>query len=773
MRGRALLKKRRSVRPYKKILLCNIAHLGDVVLSTSLFSWISSCYPEASISFLAGSWSKDLLIDHIHIDKVHTIDHWKLDRSSRSLLQRVVRYRSQRKKLIQELKEENYDLAIDLYPFFPNAIPWLSKANIPVRLGFTSGGFGPSLTHPVQWSGKKHMVRCFSDLLLTLPFTPPPAPLLPCLSYTGAPLCSVPLPKKYCLFHVGSGDEKKEWSVSKWQELVKSCKKRGIDVVFSGRGEREKKMIIEISQEGGMDLCDRLSLRELMQVIQKAEFVVTVDSVTGHLASAFAIPAIVLFSGMNDIEMWAPVHAQAKPLFTTPSCFPCLKKGGVRFNGLHSRSECQKGHGGDMQPWFVTFCGGIARVIGVVSRLFFLVLLLRYLGVELYAMFAVILSLEGWLALSDWGLGSSAQNAVSQGRVLGENDQILFRSVAQLCILFLLFSWISALCLSPFLYPFLFPQISYSASGIQVLCVAIGAYSTLAVGSVAYRVLYAKQKGYWVHVWQTVGILFSLGSVVYVVYQPDLEQKLLASVLGVLGPQSLVALCVFLTLFYRYFDFSRWDWEQIKSLMIQGLQFLSFGIGAIVVLGIDYIVMSRHLSPDAIVVYHIANRMFMGFFVLHGMWMQAVWPVYSELIGKKEFGKMKQLVKENCLYGVGFIGIVTLTIALSAPFLCQLFFSHEQVEIPLSLIGMLGSYYLIRALCDPYATALQSMNYLKPLLIAVFCQAAVSWLGQTLFVGVWGVYGIVLGLICSYLATVSWALPRGFYQQMKQRIQLE
>jgi len=203
------------------------------------------------------------------------------------------------------------------------------------------------------------------------------------------------------------------------------------------------------------------------------------------------------------------------------------------------------------------------------------------------------------------------------------------------------------------------------------------------------------------------------------------------------------------------------------------LQFLSFGIGAIVVLGIDYIVMSRHLSPEAIVVYHIANRMFMGFFVLHGTWMQAVWPVYSELIGKKEFGKMKQLVKENCLYGVGFIGIVTLTIALAAPFLCQLFFSHEQVEIPLSLIGVLGGYYLIRALCDPYATALQSMNYLKPLLIAVFCQAAVSWVGQTLFVGVWGVYGIVLGLICSYLATVSWALPRGFYQQMKQRTQTE
>lgn len=192
----------------------------------------------------------------------------------------------------------------------------------------------------------------------------------------------------------------------------------------------------------------------------------------------------------------------------------------------------------------------------------------------------------------------------------------------------------------------------------------------------------------------------------------------------------------------------------------------------IIVFGIDYIVMSRHLPPESIVVYHVANRMFMGFFVLHGTWMQALWPVYSELIAKKEFGKIRALVKENCLYGAIFILIVTLFIAMVAPLLCQLFFPYEQVNIPLSFIVLLGSYYLIRVLCDPYGIALQSMNHLKPLLIAVFCQAAISWLSQTFLVEIFGIYGIMLGLICAYLATVSWVWPRVFYKQMKEQIQV-
>lgn len=425
-----------------------------------------------------------------------------------------------------------------------------------------------------------------------------------------------------------------------------------------------------------------------------------------------------------------------------------------------------------MQPWFVTLCGAGARVVGIFSRLLFLLFLLQYLGVELYAIFAVLISLEGWLALSDWGLGSSAQNAISNASVLGKDEGVLYRSTAQLCAVFFLI----ALCIL-FFFPFfffslLFPHITDVKNGIQALSAAIGSYAILAISSVGYRVLYARQKGYWVHLWQTLGILLSIGCVMLLIHYPSLDQKLFIAVLSVLGPQSLVAFFVFLTVFWRYFDFLKWDWKEIKELMTKGLQFFSFGIGAIVVLGIDYIVMSRHLSAESIVVYHVANRMFMGFFVLHGTWMQAVWPVYSELIGKKEFGKVRAFVKENCLYGAIFVLVITLLIAFAAPFLCRFFFSHEQIDIPFSLIGILGSYYLIRALCDPYATALQSMNHLKPLLIAVFCQAIVSWIGQTSFVGGFGVHGVVLGLIISYLATVSWALPREFYKQIGHRAQV-
>lgn len=323
-----IFRKKRELPPIQKILVCNIAHLGDVVLSTSLLPWISSCYPNASISFLVGSWSKELVQDHTYIDRVHVIDHWKLDRSSYSLFHKIKRYVSQRKTLIRELKQENYDLAVDLYPFFPNAISWISRAHIPIRLGFTSAGFGPCLTHSMHWEGRKHIVSCWEDLLSTFSLPSPINPLLPCLHYKHFSTLSIILPEKYYLFHVGSGDQKKEWDLSKWCDLVKQCKEKGIEVLLSGRGAREKKMIEAIGLAGGIDLCDQLSLKDLIQVIQKATAVVTVDSVAGHIASAFQIPSVVLFSGMNQLDLWAPRHLQAKKLFTAPSCFPCYKKGG-------------------------------------------------------------------------------------------------------------------------------------------------------------------------------------------------------------------------------------------------------------------------------------------------------------------------------------------------------------------------------------------------------------------------------------------------------------
>lgn len=323
------LKRKNSCSSVKKLLLCNSAHLGDVVLSTAILPWIRAEHPDLHIGFLAGSWAKDLLEGHSHLHATHYIDHWKLDRSSAHPLEKIRRYQQQKRGLQQELLSQNYDLAIDLYPYFPNAIPLINRANIPCRVGYTSGGFGPMLTHPKAWlPSRGSMIAYHIDLVMSsgLMREKPKDPR-PCLE---PGVLNVALPSRYVIFHLGAGHKKKEWDELKWKELLQKFVAQGHTIVFTGAGNRESQMIKRVISEleGAINLSDRLSLKELMTVIKHANLLVTVDSVTGHIASAFDVPTLVLFSGMNEGLLWKPPGDNIQLLSDSLPCFPCLNNQG-------------------------------------------------------------------------------------------------------------------------------------------------------------------------------------------------------------------------------------------------------------------------------------------------------------------------------------------------------------------------------------------------------------------------------------------------------------
>lgn len=421
------------------------------------------------------------------------------------------------------------------------------------------------------------------------------------------------------------------------------------------------------------------------------------------------------------------------------------------------------------KPWIVTISGWAARGLNVASRLLFVIWLLNYLGQEQYAIFAVVFSLEGWFLLSDFGVGSSAQNAMSAARGLNQDSLLLRQSIAQLCLLCALTSLGIILLISPLLNTFLFERLHSSRETFQALCVGGISYCLLAIGSVAYRILYAQQRGYLVHLMQMVATSLSLLSTWLLIHFYAGEHQLVYACFSTIGLQAAVALSTFFCVFRLKFLLHSWDWQEIRKLLSPAWRFFAFGLSAIAVLGIDYMVLARHVNAEQIIVYHVLSRMFMGFFVMHGALMQAMWPVSSEMVARGDLFSVRVLIKRCCLYGVIFVTVVTVGIAGFSSSFCHLFFSAQTLELPMTAIALFGGYYLIRALCDPYAMALQSVGHLTPLLLTVPVQAAVSLACQLCFVQIFGWKGIILGLICSYLFTVSWILPRSFYQWLTKR----
>jgi len=327
----------------KKILLSNGAHLGDVLLSTGILKVLKEMFPNAEFGFLTGSWSRQILEDHPMVDHLHLVDHWKLNRSKNSRYRKLLRYLEMRENAKNEIERIGYDLAIDLYCYFPNTIPLLYQAGIPVRIGFTSGGFGPLLTHSLDFrdEGKSilwHENELVRSCLLT---SDEPLSYAPCLSppralddrirakISGGPSFDAP----YLVFHMGSGSAIKEWPAKNWHALAALFSGTDGRIVLTGVGEREHSLVNRLKSSDPdrfVDLCDQLDWKEFCSVIGGAELVVTVDSVAGHIAAATGIPCVVIGNGVNPPAQWQPLSDVSHVLIHSVPCAPCYRSRGCK-----------------------------------------------------------------------------------------------------------------------------------------------------------------------------------------------------------------------------------------------------------------------------------------------------------------------------------------------------------------------------------------------------------------------------------------------------------
>ncbi|GCF87204.1 glycosyltransferase family 9 protein [Geobacter sp. SVR] len=323
----------------KSILFSNIAHMGDVLIATSVLPVIKKAFPDIKIGFLAGSWSAQIVNKHPMVDKVHIVDHWRLNRSNKNIITKLRHYLRTRSNALNEIKQERYDISIDLYYFFPNTILMLYLSGIPVRIGYTSAGFGALLTHANEWyENKSHVLEYHRDLLKqlkldndTLMVMQPSVSRQPDIQIPFADTCLQN--KNYIIIHIGAGAAFKEWPDKYWITLLTLLERDGVQLCFTGTGLSEFNKIETIISgiNGCVNLCDKLSWDAFVEVVAGAKLLIGVDSLAGHLAAAVHVPFIVIKTGITS-NQWRPFGDGA--VLTYPvSCAPCYLKNGCESMG--------------------------------------------------------------------------------------------------------------------------------------------------------------------------------------------------------------------------------------------------------------------------------------------------------------------------------------------------------------------------------------------------------------------------------------------------------
>jgi len=323
-----------------KILISNIGHLGDVVISTAVIKLIKSNYPDVKIGFLTSTWSLPIIKESSQVDFSHTFDHFMLNRG-KSIFERLKFHSKSASKSKKEILLINYDAAIDLRHFFPNSIFLLYKSKIPIITGFNSGGFGPLLNFSHNWENKnQHLSKYHLELVhdifsqindtnnlktnLNLHFD---------INEENILLRQNKLKRNnYVIFHPGTGNPVRKWPNNYWVQLANLLLEQGEYIVFTGKSYNENQDIISITKNittsKYINLCDQLSYIDYCTIVKNSKYLVSVESFAGHLSGALNKAAVIIGSGTTNKHQWRPLGDSVKYITKDIWCSPCYMGSG-------------------------------------------------------------------------------------------------------------------------------------------------------------------------------------------------------------------------------------------------------------------------------------------------------------------------------------------------------------------------------------------------------------------------------------------------------------
>ncbi|MBN2479082.1 MAG: glycosyltransferase family 9 protein [Parachlamydiales bacterium] len=293
----------------KKILISNIAYLGDVVITTSIIPIIKKHFPHAKLFFLGNSSTESLIKNHNLIEAYFCFDHMRHNRKKINYLKKIIKHFQTKKLTIKQIKKENIDLAIDFFFVNPNSIKLLYKAKIPNILGYTNGGYKNLLTFKLdkQFNPFLHMSEHHLQLLnVLLEKKEKIRPLEPNLPYVKKPKYKQLKNyenENFVLIHPGASEKKRYINLNQAQKILEIVSQDNL-VLFVGSGKEEEQHIENIIKGNTkcINLSNKLHVLDLIYLCDKAKMVISTDSSISHIASCFDNPQIVLFRNHNIIH---------------------------------------------------------------------------------------------------------------------------------------------------------------------------------------------------------------------------------------------------------------------------------------------------------------------------------------------------------------------------------------------------------------------------------------------------------------------------------------
>lgn len=276
-----------------RILFVQLGRIGDMILATPTFGAVRRKFPDARIHVLAGTHNYHPIYNN---PAINSIIIW--DKSPVKLL-----------NAISTLRNKKFDFLIDPKDHYSTESKIISKiVDAKTSIGYNDSGkknFSISIPNEEENNGKHFTIRCLQALKhleIPTPLEIPKPELFtsPTSENYVSGYIDLLSDKKLIVLNISASAEKKMWNVENWNEFLRNFDFDSYNVLLSYAPSEKK------SAETILGLCPDLiefksrGFADVIALISKANLLITPDTALVHVASAFDIPLLGLYSGLDD-----------------------------------------------------------------------------------------------------------------------------------------------------------------------------------------------------------------------------------------------------------------------------------------------------------------------------------------------------------------------------------------------------------------------------------------------------------------------------------------
>jgi O-antigen/teichoic acid export membrane protein len=397
------------------------------------------------------------------------------------------------------------------------------------------------------------------------------------------------------------------------------------------------------------------------------------------------------------------------------------------------------------------------KAVVVLTTFISVPLTLHYLGSERYGMWMTITSIIAMMGIANLGLGMSLINAISETH--GQDDCLAAERYASsgffmLCgiALLIVVGFAVAYPLIPWerVFNVKSPQAireAGPATAVFIACFAAG----LPLGMV-YQVQLGYQEGFVNNLWESVGRVLGLGSLLLIIY---LKAGLTWLVLGIVGAMPLAAL---LNSFILYGYRRPWLRPKLlnfhgpsaRKLLHTGLSFFFLHTGVILIYGVDNLIITQFLGPEAVTQYAIPYQMFSLSIVIFNIVIAPLWPAYGEAIARGDMAWVRKTLSRSLRIVLLSTGLVSTSLIIFGNQLLYLWVGPK-ISPSLLLNFGLGIWMMMLNVGGAISILLNASNIFRFQIIFTSLTLIFSIIFKCFFVYYFNLPGIVWGTLLAYL----------------------